>query len=139
MACGVREEEFFALNQNDENMFSLSITQGDSTEEQVERNNLSEVFEKILQMKNLTEKERKVLIEIYGLKNTKERLLKEIGEDLNCTKQRVEQINVSALNKIRRNVRSESLIPYCNHPDHAFKVLQKARQSYSKNITIDET
>ncbi len=138
VACGMREEEYPVLNHNYENSFSLFITPKDSTEEQVERNNLSEVFEKILQMKNLTENEKKVLIEIYGLNHTKERLLKEIGNDLNCTKQRVEQIHTSALNKIIRNLRSESLIPYCNYPDKALKVLQKARQSYLKN-SIDKT
>lgn len=52
-------------------------------------------------LQNLTDKEKNVLILHYGLMNHKSHTYEEIGELLNLTKERIRQIERSALNKIK--------------------------------------
>ena len=53
-------------------------------------------------MKILTEKERMVIEKRFGINNNSELRFKEIGSMLGLTKQRVEQINKIALDKLKK-------------------------------------
>ncbi len=57
----------------------------------------------------LDDKEREVFIYRYGLKNQDELTLKEVGEKLNLTRERIRQIQEEALKKIRNSKHSEDL------------------------------
>ncbi|MFC1485186.1 RNA polymerase sigma factor RpoD/SigA [bacterium] len=53
-------------------------------------------------LKILTEKEKKIIIERFGLDGDKTRTLADIGEELGVSRERVRQIAESAINKMRR-------------------------------------
>ena len=52
--------------------------------------------------KKLTERERRVIIERFGLFNSKGKTLEEVGQEMEVTRERVRQIESKALSKLRR-------------------------------------
>ncbi|NLA33838.1 MAG: sigma-70 family RNA polymerase sigma factor [Tenericutes bacterium] len=72
-----------------------------SVEEQVENNVLKEILYESFTQSRLTYREKTVLIERYGLESRKFLTLKEVGEQLDLSKQRIRQIELNALNKIK--------------------------------------
>ncbi|MBI3991222.1 MAG: RNA polymerase sigma factor RpoD [Candidatus Omnitrophica bacterium] len=68
---------------------------------------LREQMEKILD--TLNERERKVLIYRFGLKDGMQRTLEEVGAIFNVTRERVRQIEAKALRKLRHPTRSRTL------------------------------
>lgn len=64
---------------------------------------MSEVLE------TLTERERKVLIQRFGLLDGKPKTLEEVGVDFRVTRERIRQIEAKALRKMRHPTRSKQL------------------------------
>ena len=60
-------------------------------------------------LSTLTEKQRDVIIQYFGLSGTQARSLEEIADQLNLTRERVRQIKEKALRRLRTTSRSESL------------------------------
>jgi RNA polymerase sigma factor (sigma-70 family) len=60
-------------------------------------------------MSSLTERERKILTLRFGLGGGGERTLEEIGEEYGITRERIRQIEVKALKKLRHPTRSKHL------------------------------
>lgn len=52
-------------------------------------------------IKNLSEREKRIVTEYYGLNGEKPKTLEEIGRGMNLTKERVRQINEKALKRLR--------------------------------------
>ncbi len=69
--------------------------------DEVERRELSDSIEKVLS--NLSEREQKILKMYYGIGNSKEYTLEEIGKSLELTRERVRQLKTKALKKLIRN------------------------------------
>ena len=69
---------------------------------------IAEAFEK------LTEREIEVLKLRYGLFDTKEHTLEEVGKKFNVTRERIRQIEAKALSKIKSNPMSDKLRPFAN-------------------------
>ncbi len=63
-------------------------------------------------MSSLSDRERLVLSMHFGLKDSRVRTLEEIGEVLHVTRERVRQIEVKALKKLRRPSRARYLVDY---------------------------
>ena len=61
------------------------------------------------QMDTLKERERKVLIYRFGIKDGQQRTLEEVGEILGITRERVRQIEFTGLRKLRHPSRSSNL------------------------------
>lgn len=57
----------------------------------------------------LTERERKVLIQRFGLHDGKPKTLEEVGVEFNVTRERIRQIEAKALRKMRHPTRSKQL------------------------------
>ena len=62
----------------------------------------------------LTDRERTVLIDRYGLDDDVEKTLEQVGHKLGITRERVRQIEVKALKKLRHPTRSKKLKEFLN-------------------------
>jgi RNA polymerase primary sigma factor len=62
----------------------------------------------------LSEKERQVITMRFGLEDDKPRTLREIGELLGISRERVRQIETQSLNKLRRSSSARALAGYLN-------------------------
>lgn len=62
----------------------------------------------------LTERERKVLIQRFGLVDGKPKTLEEVGLEFNVTRERIRQIEAKALRKMRHPTRSKRLKAFLN-------------------------
>ncbi|HRD55134.1 MAG TPA: RNA polymerase sigma factor [Parachlamydiaceae bacterium] len=60
-------------------------------------------------LSTLTERERKVLIQRFGLADGKPKTLEEVGIEFNVTRERIRQIEAKALRKMRHPTRSKQL------------------------------
>lgn len=60
----------------------------------------------------LTEREQKVLVLRFGLKDGRSRTLEEVGKEFNVTRERIRQIEAKALRKLRHPSRSKLLKGY---------------------------
>ncbi len=85
----------------------LSDTRRLPTEEEVKLLTLREKLEEALSM--LTPRERKVIELRYGLDGKKPRTLEETGKELGLTRERVRQLEISALEKLKNPIRIHKL------------------------------
>lgn len=81
-----------------------------SPAEAVVGNDLKERVRKVL--KSLTPREEKVLKMRFGIDVASEHTLEEVGKDFGVTRERVRQIEVKALRKLRHPSRSKDLTPF---------------------------
>src|ERR1700729_1952236 len=63
-------------------------------------------------LKNLTERERKVLVLRFGLEDGHQRTLEEVGQEFGGTRERIRQIEAKALRKLRHPSRGKALKDY---------------------------
>ena len=63
-------------------------------------------------LRNLTERERKVLVLRFGLEDGHQRTLEEVGQEFGVTRERIRQIEAKALRKLRHPSRGKALIDY---------------------------
>ncbi|HNP47391.1 MAG TPA: RNA polymerase sigma factor RpoD/SigA [Bacteroidia bacterium] len=63
-------------------------------------------------LETLSEKEKEVLIQYYGIAGTKEMSLEEIGKKYDLTRERVRQIKEKAIRKLKVKSRSRNLVSY---------------------------
>ena len=75
--------------------------------EQVAARNLSEKLERLLNQ--LSEKQRDVLVRRFGLHGGSSGTLEEVGEEIGLTRERVRQIQIEALARLRLGMEAEGL------------------------------
>ncbi len=69
--------------------------------------------EQLMEVLNtLTDREKKVLMLRFGLKDGRSRTLEEVGKEFNVTRERIRQIEAKALRKLRHPSRSKKLKDY---------------------------
>lgn len=91
-----------------------------SPAEAVVSNDLKERVRKVL--KTLTPREEKVLKMRFGIDVASEHTLEEVGKDFGVTRERVRQIEVKALRKLRHPSRSKELMPFLEKSSAFLKV-----------------
>ncbi|NYV28094.1 RNA polymerase sigma factor RpoD/SigA [Streptobacillus felis] len=98
-------QEIISLNDTiGDNIFLEDVIgQNDNVEDDIIRNDqLSEMYHLLEETLNAREKE---ILELrYGLSNNKIHTLKEIGEKLNITRERVREIEKKAITKLKKNL-----------------------------------
>ncbi len=99
---GDSEDAFIKDFIENENDFSPSDT--------VANNDLKERVREVL--KTLTPREEKVLKMRFGIDVSSEHTLEEVGKDFSVTRERIRQIEVKALRKLRHPSRSKKLLPF---------------------------
>lgn len=82
------------------------------TDEEVLRQSFEETLREVLN--ELSAKEREVLTLRFGLDDDEPRTLREIGDKLGISRERVRQIESQALAKLRRSAKARTLVGYLN-------------------------
>jgi RNA polymerase primary sigma factor len=82
------------------------------TDEEILRSSFEETLREALAQ--LTEKERQIIAMRFGLENDQPRTLREIGDELGISRERVRQIENQALAKLRRSSQARALAGYLN-------------------------
>ncbi len=85
----------------------LEDTSADSPAEATGYSILKDMMSEVLD--TLTERERKVLIQRFGLQDGKPKTLEEVGIEFKVTRERIRQIEAKALRKMRHPTRSKKL------------------------------
>lgn len=85
----------------------LEDTSADSPSEATGYSILKDMMHEVLA--TLTERERKVLIQRFGLLDGKPKTLEEVGIEFNVTRERIRQIEAKALRKMRHPTRAKRL------------------------------
>ena len=120
--------EFIGEKEGSELEDLVSIEE-ESLEDTVVRKRLPDEMRKFLKKCNLTDKE--LFIIAYRMGFTGEpKTLKEIGDMLKLTRERVRQIETKALNKIRNSIYCEELLVYTDSPTTAKSNLKKMKKEY---------
>jgi len=86
---------------------TISAEGASSPERQIEGENLSEVLNKWLAQ--LPDKQREVLVRRFGLLHHQEETLEQVGREIGLTRERVRQIQVDALRRLRDVLRKHGL------------------------------
>ncbi|MGI9324300.1 MAG: sigma factor-like helix-turn-helix DNA-binding protein, partial [Pseudomonadales bacterium] len=73
----------------------------------VQNQDLSEKLELLLS--DLSEKHQQVLIRRFGLRGYEHATLEEVGAEVGLTRERVRQIQMEALNRLRRSMEAQGL------------------------------
>ena len=91
---------------------------------------------KLLEDCNLKPREIEVLMLRFGFSGKRPMKLEEIGKKFDITRERVRQIESSALMKIRKSRYIKSLSDYMPNPDTAIKNIDFFREEYSKSGNV---
>ena len=106
----------------------------ESPEEYFINKNMSKEIKKLLIQCNLSERMNNVLIYRYGLDGSDPKTLEEIGQILGVTRERVRQIELNALNKIKLSPYIKDFAIYMQNPDKALDAIKDFRENYSDRI-----
>lgn len=90
----------------------LEDTSADSPSEATGYSILKDMMQDVLA--TLTDRERKVLIQRFGLVDGKPKTLEEVGMEFNVTRERIRQIEAKALRKMRHPTRAKRLKAFLN-------------------------
>lgn len=114
------------------------IDETQNVEEKAENSLVLDYIEKLMLEAGLTDQERKVLILYMGLYGMDEHTLEEIGKIENLTRERVRQIKLKALNKIRKLKNISSFAIYTDNPDMSIQYISNFKSDLYKNMNSHE-
>lgn len=96
--------------------------------------NLSDEIMELLKKCNLKEKEIKVLILRYGLNDGVPLTLEAVGQIFGLTRERIRQIEVKAINKIRKSRYIKAFAEYMQFPERATQNIDAFRKDDKKKM-----
>ena len=119
------------VGEDEESELEDFIPSNSDTPEEIFMNDSLQSQVKILFEKcKLRPNEIDVLMLRYGFNDKEPMTLEEIGEKYNVSRERIRQIQVGAIKKIRRSMYIKELAVYMNNPEQSLENLKKLRQNY---------
>jgi RNA polymerase primary sigma factor len=103
-----------------------------STEDEVMDSYLPNQILELFNKCNLKGQEIDVLICRYGLNNNAKQTLREVGQKYGVTRERIRQIEINAIKKIRKSEAIREFLSYANNPNEALENLEQYKILYSK-------
>lgn len=120
-------------DEDDTEIGDLYVSDGTSLEEDYERRELIEKMNDLLRISTLTDREKRVLFMRFGYLDGKIMELREVGEAIGVTRERVRQIESRSLRILREMPETDGLIPYTDDCEESSKNLQTFRDYYREN------
>lgn len=111
----------------------------ESPEEYFINKNIPNEINELLIKCNLPERMSDVLIYRYGLDGNEPKTLMETGKILGITRERVRQIELAALNRIRLSPYINDFAIYMQNPDKALNSIKTFREDYCGNVSEKNT
>lgn len=122
------------VGDEDDTEFSYFIPSSDESLETVAiKKDLSSGLTELLNKCHLKPRELEVLILRYGLNGDDPLTLEEIGRKYNLTRERVRQMESSALMRIRRSPYAKLFAEYTSNPAKSMENIKKMREAYIDN------
>lgn len=124
----------YQLSDEDSNSNELEdlIPSSNILEEEIINNSLTSEVIELLDKCNLTDREKDILIKRYGFFNKDPMTFQEISNIYRLSRQRIQQLEIRAINKIRKSKYITSFSDYMEFPKEALENLE----NYRKNIRI---
>lgn len=124
----------YQLNDEESNSNELEdlIPSSNILEEEIINNSLTNEVIELLDKCNLTDREKDILIKRYGFFNKDPMTFQEISNIYRLSHQRIQQLEIRAINKIRKSKYITSFSNYMEFPKEALENLE----NYRKNIKI---
>lgn len=124
----------YQLSDEDSNSNELEdlIPSSNILEEEIINNSLTSEVIELLDKCNLTDREKDILIKRYGFFNKDPMTFQEISNIYRLSHQRIQQLEIRAINKIRKSKYITSFANYMEFPKEALENLE----NYRKNIRI---
>ena len=91
---------------------------------------------KLFEICNLKEREVEVLMLRYGFNDRKPMSLEQIGKKYNITRERVRQIEATALRKIRKSYYINNLADYTQNSKKSLESIEEFRKMYTKSKNL---
>lgn len=122
----------FLMSEN-ENEFEYSIDLNqETTEDIVMKDLLKEEFKNIFQSLNLTERDIKIMENLYGLNGCQAKNSSQVCSIFGISRQRVEQIENEILKKIRFSKYAFQLASYTIDPEYSLEKISDYKEKYYK-------
>ena len=86
-----------------------------SPEDSAMSSSISEDLKEVFEKAKLTEREKGIIILRFGILDGRPRTLEEVGKVFNVTRERIRQVEVKALRKLRKPANKKELFKYLRH------------------------
>ena len=123
-------KKFSKFEDDEEVNFERFISDNVSLEDDFVKNEMPNDLFKLLEVSNLTKREKEVLFLRNGFYNDKLYTLEEVSKIYNLTKERIRQIEADALQKIRAKKDVYNLIDYTDNESKSREYILKSRENY---------
>lgn len=100
-------------------------------EDEVLVSDMQSTVRRMVEKSSLDDRLKAIIYYRYGFYNDRVYKLEEIGQMLGLTRERVRQLEVKAIKKLRRSKEVYSCVDYLENPNEAIAFLKKARANYS--------
>ena len=102
-----------------------------NVEEEIVANDMQITVRKMVESSSLDDRLKRIIYYRYGFYDNRVYKLEEIGQILGLTRERVRQLEVKAIKKLRRSKVVLSCVDYLENPNEAMKFLKAARSNYN--------
>ena len=118
------------VNDEDSELENFIPSSQDNIEDVVVNGMIPDELQQLFKDCGLKEREIDILIKRFGLNDTEPMTLEEISREYNLSRERVRQIEASALKKIRKSEQVQKFAVYMQFPEKALDNIEEFRKKY---------